>query len=57
MMDHDNGIVAQNLDTRYQSRESKNQDKEGILEDKKPLILFNSNGVKTSTNAQNAQVE
>ena len=36
---------------------SKNQDKEGIPDYKKPLILLNLNGVKTSTNAQNAPVE
>ena len=35
----------------------KNQDKEVILDDQKPLILLNLNGVETSTNAQNAQVE
>ena len=36
---------------------SKNQDKEVIPDDQKPLILSNLNGVETSTNAQNAQVE
>ena len=36
------------LDNRYRSPE--------IL-DQKPLILLNLNGVETSTNAQNAQVE
>ena len=36
---------------------SKNQDKESILDDQKPPILLNLNGVVTSTNAQNAQVE
>ena len=36
---------------------SKTQDKEGILDNQKPLILSNLNGVKTSTKVQNAQVE
>ena len=36
---------------------SKNQDREGILDDQKPLIMLILNEVKTSTNAQNAQVE
>ena len=36
---------------------SKNQDKECILDYQKPLILLILNGVKTSTNAQSAQVE
>ena len=31
---------------------SKNQDKDGIPDDQKPLILLNLNGVETSTNAQ-----
>ena len=36
---------------------SKNQNKEDIPDYQKPLILSNLSGVKTSTNAQSAQVE
>ena len=38
-------------------KSTKNQDKEDVPEYQKPLILLNVNGVETSTNAQNAQVE
>ena len=51
-------IVAQlvsKIDTDHVK--SINQDKGGIPDDQKPLILLTSNGVNTSTNAQNAQVE
>ena len=54
-MDQNKGIVAQlvsTIDTDHVK--SKNQDKEGILDDQKQLIFFNLNGVDTSTNAQNA---
>ena len=36
---------------------STSQNKEGIPDDQKPLSLLNLNGVETSTNAQDAQVE
>ena len=36
---------------------SKNQDKEDISDFQKQLVLLNLKGAKTSTNAQNAQVE
>ena len=36
---------------------SKNQDKEVILDHQKPPVLLSLNGVESSTNAQNAQVE
>ena len=57
-MDQDKGIVAQlvsTIDTDHVK--SKNHDTEGIPDDQKPLILLNLNGVETSTNAQNAEVE
>ena len=57
-MDQNKGIVAQlvsTIDTDHVK--SKNQDKEGVPDDQKRLILLDLNGVKTSTNAQNAQVE
>ena len=57
-MDQNREVVAQlvsTIDTDHVK--SKNWDKEGIPDDPKPLILLNLNGVKTSTNAQNAQVE
>ena len=57
-MDQNEGIVAQLVSTigTYHAK-SKNQDKEAILDDQKPLILLNLDGVNTSTNAQNAEVE
>ena len=57
-MDQNKAAMAQlvsTIDTDHVK--SKNQDKEGIPDDPKPLILLNLNGAKTSTNAQNAQVE
>ena len=57
-MDQINGMELQlvsTIDTDHVK--SKNQDKEGIPDDQKPMILVNLNGVDTSTNAQNAKVE
>ena len=48
-------LIVSTLDT--DDVKSKNQDKEGVLEYQKQLILLNLNGVVTSTNAQNAQVQ
>ena len=57
-MDQNEQALAQlvsTIDTDHVK--SQNQDKEGILDYQKPLILLSLNGVKTSTNAQNAQGE
>ena len=57
-MDQNKGIVAQLVSTIGTDHvKSKNQEKEGILDDQTPLIFLNLSGVNTSTNAQNAQVE
>ena len=57
-MDQNKAAMAQLVSTIYVDHvKSKNQDKEGIPDDQKPLILLNLNGVETSTNAQNAQVK
>ena len=56
--DQNNACMAQFVSTIETDHvKSKNQDKEGILDDLHPLILLNRSGVKPSTNAQNAQVE
>ena len=58
-MDQNTEAVAQLVSTIDAVHvKSKNQDKEDTLDYQKPLtLLMNLNGVKTSTNAQNAQVE
>ena len=57
-MDQNKAAMAQlvsTIDTDHVN--SMNEDKEGILDYQKPLIFLNLNGVKTSTNAQNAPAE
>ena len=58
LMDQNKAAMAQLVSTiDIDHVKSKNQDKEGILDDQKPVVLSNLNGVETSTNAENAQVE
>ena len=53
-MDQNKAAMAQLVSTiDIDHVKSKNQDKEGISDDQKPLILLNLNGVETSTHAQN----
>ena len=56
-MDQNKAAIAQLVSKIDTNRvKSKDEDKERIPDDQKPLILLNLNGVKPSTNAQNAQV-
>ena len=57
-MDQNKAAMAQLVSTvDIDHVKSKKKDKESIPDDHKPLILLNWNEIKTSTNAQNAQVE
>ena len=54
-MDQNKEVVAQLVSTIGTDHvKSKNQDKDGIPDDQKPLILLNLSGVRTATKAQNA---
>ena len=57
-MDQNKEVAAQLVSTiDTDNVKSKNQDKGDVPVCRKPLIVSNLNGVETSTNAQNAQVE